>query len=101
MRMDSRMAGTLAHEFVRSRRSKLWWEFTDDLRNALLDALIMDHVRMASAVAADAPFTASDLCMLRQAVLTKLRRGISRGRLGKIHFWLDADTGKRVLLEEH
>lgn len=75
--------------FKNSKRAQLWYVFTDDMRDALIDACVMDQVRTAvawrneSAAAAwrndgAHPFTVEELLDIRRAFVRALHEGIPR-----------------------
>lgn len=66
--------------FKGSRRAQLWYVFTDDLRDALVDACVMDQVRFAAAFRDDGThtYTARELMAIRRAFVRALHEGIPR-----------------------
>ena len=98
MRTDKDTVRTLAREFARSRMADAWFAFSSDVRSALLDAAIMDHVRMAAACDADKPMTPSELVEFRRDFARELHRGVPRGSAGRLRFVVD-DTAIHLLPE--
>lgn len=67
-------------DFKNSRRADLWYTFTDDLRNTLVDACVMDQVRFAAAFRDEDghTYTARELMDIRRAFVRALHEGIPR-----------------------
>lgn len=78
MRMDAQTIKVLVKEFANSTRGRIWYSLGSDLREALIDAAIMDHVRMAAACEADKPMTATELADFRDTVKAALEAGVPR-----------------------
>lgn len=92
MRTDPGTTRTLAREFLGSWRAKLWHFVTDDVRRALIDSLVMEHVQLAHAVDNQAPVTPAELIEFRGALIATLAAGIPRSSAGRVHFTLSGDS---------
>ena len=78
MRMGDDEIKRIVREFALSWRGTIWNDLHHRLRSDMVDGAIMEHVRMAAAVEADAPFTASDLVGFRSRLIARLAAGIPR-----------------------
>lgn len=90
MKMTKEWARTLAREFHISKRATLWYQFTDDLRWALVDATIMDYVQLAAACDANKPMTPQELIDFRQMFVDVLAEGIPRGSAGRMRYTMES-----------
>jgi len=66
----------LVEDFTRSWRARVWYSLADDLRNAILDSVMMDIVRSAHSADNEAPITPAFLLDLRQRFESRLARGV-------------------------
>ncbi len=66
----------VAQRFAESDRAKMWHLFGRDVRQALLDAAIMDEMRVAASLSGKSPFTAIQVVQLRARVADLLANGI-------------------------
>jgi hypothetical protein len=89
MRMNPEIVREIARQFVTSDRAKLWYFVTSDIRNALVDNVVMDAVRMAHAVDNNTPLTPAQLLEFRAALVKALHDGVPRGSAGRRHFTID------------
>lgn len=79
MKTSKDMIRLLASKFCDSWQAKLWPFVTYDVRDALIDSVIMDSVRMANAVDNVAPIPPADLIAFRDAFVAALAAGVPRG----------------------
>jgi hypothetical protein len=78
--------------FKGSKRAQLWHSFTDDLREALIDACVMDQVRSAAAWRDQThAFTARELMDIRRAFVRALHEGIPRRGSPPLRFMLEGN----------
>lgn len=89
MRMDPKIVREIARKFVDSSIAKLWYFVTSDVRNALIDSIVMDAVRMAHAVDNNTALTPAQLLEFRAALVKALHDGVPRGPAGRRHFTID------------
>ena len=80
-------------DFKNSRRAQLWHVFTDDMRDALIDACVMDQVRSAAAWKDEHAhtFTARELMDLRRGFVRALHEGIPRRGSPPLRFALEGN----------
>lgn len=66
--------------FKGSKRAQIWYTFTDDMRDALIDACVMDQIRSAAAFRDEHAhtFTARELMDIRREFVRALHAGIPR-----------------------
>lgn len=93
MRIDDKRTKMLAKDFIRSTRARLWNFVTDDVRHALIDAAVMDCIRLADAVENQAPLTPAELVLFRCNLIAALHRGVPMGSTGRQFLRFDADDG--------
>jgi hypothetical protein len=89
MRMSHDVIREIARQFVASDRAKLWYFVTSDVRDALIDSVVMDAVRMAHAVDNNTALTPAQLLEFRAALVKALHDGVPRGSAGRRHFTID------------
>lgn len=83
------MVREIAKGFHRSPLSDLWWHVSTNVREALIDSLAMNHVRMADACGAEKPIIPAELVEFRNAIRTALADGVSRGpRDTRVRYWV-------------
>lgn len=90
MRLDRTAVRALAKDFDGSPLSRLWNFVTNDVRQAIVDSIVMGHVRSAWASDVDAPVTPTELLELRAAIVDALAAGIPHGTAGRIHYCMEA-----------
>ena len=83
MRFDKNHAKTTAKDFMMSTNARLWPFVSDDVRDALIDQVVMNCVRVAVAVEACAPFAPDELIAFRSAIVAVLDDGIPMGPAGR------------------
>jgi hypothetical protein len=66
----------LVEDFTRSWRARVWYSLADDLRNAILDSVMMDLVRSAHSADNETPITPAYILDLRQRFEARLARGV-------------------------
>lgn len=91
MRTDQARVLSLARDFATSDRAKLWHFVTDDVRHALIDAAIMDCIRLADAVDNQTPLTPIAILDFRNALIATLRTGL-QSRTGRRRFTFGDDV---------
>lgn len=98
MRFDKAHAKQVAKDFITSSNAKIWIFVDDEIRSALVDQVIMNCVRMASAVEACAPFRPDELMAFRALVIGILHHdGVPMGRAGRMFLrFNDAPVGRRA-----
>ena len=89
MRMEPEIIREIARRFVASDRAKLWPFVVSDVRDALIDSVVMDAVRMAHAVDNETPLTPAELMEFRAALVKALHDGVPRGSAGSVHFTIE------------
>lgn len=82
MRLDGSTARRLAIELAQSWRGQIWDDLGERVRGALVDSLIMEHVRAADVADVQSPITPAQLVGFRETILTTLALGVApRGRM--------------------
>lgn len=90
MRTDATTIRTIAREFASSSLAKLWNFVTTDVRGALVDSLVMNHLRMADAADNGTPHTPAEIIEFRDRLVAQLEAGIPRGSAGRLRFLLES-----------
>jgi hypothetical protein len=67
-----------AKRFAESPYADMWSLFRADIRRALIDAHVMNELRIADTVNSEILFTASEVMAFRHAVEAKLAEGVKK-----------------------
>ena len=95
MRFDKNHAKVTAKDFMMSINARLWPFVSDDVRDALVDQVVMNCVRMAAAVESCAPFSPDELISFRSAIVAALDEGIPMGSAGRRGLMFDCAIDAR------
>jgi hypothetical protein len=85
MRMFKDAVQKVANRFA-SGRGQAWPHVGVDVREALIDAEIMDCVRAAHSADNETPFTPAELLTFRAALVRALDDGVPSGSMHRVRF---------------
>lgn len=89
MRFTKAYVSIIAKDFLMSSQAKIWPFVQDEIRDALIDQIIVGCVRSAATVATCAPFAPDELLEFRAAIVSMLDAGIPMGSAGRRRLMFD------------
>lgn len=86
-------AARVAQEFAATDLAQAWGLFGAEVRNAVIDSLVMSELRVADSVDSPLQFTAGQICAFRDLLAKTLRDGVKRhNRAMRIAYTIDDGT---------